>query len=96
MSSLKPSIKTIDIRQGSPVAVKRIRGWKLIKIRERILLRDEYTCQMCGRVSRDLVIDHVVPLHLGGVESDANRQALCPDCHRVKSEREEKERGGAA
>ena len=39
-------------------------------------------------------VDHVMPLHLGGAESDENRQWICPDCHKRKSEQEERERGG--
>jgi 5-methylcytosine-specific restriction endonuclease McrA len=31
---------------------------------------------------------------LGGKETDENRQALCKDCHALKSGREAKERGG--
>ena len=89
IDSLKPRLPMLDTRQGSSVAVERIRGWKLTKIRERILLRDEYTCRVCGRVSVDLIIDHIVPLHLGGAESDANRQAICQEpCHRLKTEKE--------
>ena len=92
LSTLKPRISTIDTRVGSPAAVERIRGWKLTKIRERVLLRDEYTCRGCGRVSSSLEVDHVVPLHLGGSESDENRQSICVECHEAKSEREEKGR----
>jgi 5-methylcytosine-specific restriction protein A len=92
--TLKPRIATIDTRQGSSMAVERIRGYELTKIRERVLLRDGYACQRCGRVSATgLVVDHIVPLHLGGAESDSNRQALCAEpCHRIKSEQEEKGR----
>lgn len=93
LSSLKPKVSALDIRTCSTPVVERIRGHELTKIRERILLRDEYTCQKCGRVSVHLEIDHIVPLHLGGLEADSNRQCLCPDpCHKEKTEREEKER----
>jgi 5-methylcytosine-specific restriction protein A len=93
IASLKPRIATIDTRRGSSVAVERIRGWRLHKIRERILLRDGYTCRICGRVSVDLIVDHIVPLADGGRESDENRQAICAEpCHRLKSEREERGR----
>jgi 5-methylcytosine-specific restriction protein A len=92
LTSLKPKVATIDTHRGSSAAVQRIRGWRLHKIRERILLRDGYTCQICGRVSVDLDVDHIVPLHLGGAESDENRQALCHDCHKKKSEQEERQR----
>ena len=92
IQSLKPKISSLDMRQGSSAAVERIRGYELTKIRERILLRDGYACRRCGRVSVDLFVDHVVPLHLGGAESDENRQSICGECHRLKSEQEEKAR----
>ena len=75
-STLSSRVTTIDLRRGTGAAVERIRGWKLTKIRERILLRDEYTCRVCGRVSVDLVVDHVVPLADGGSNSDFNLQSL--------------------
>lgn len=93
ISLLKPKVQTIDTRKGSSAPVQRIRGWQLTKIRERVLLRDEYTCQQCGRSSPDLEVDHIIPLHLGGAESDENRQSLCHECHEKKSEQEEKGRG---
>lgn len=49
LTMLKPNIATIDTRRGAPVAVERIRGGRLRKIRERIMLRDGYVCQVCGR-----------------------------------------------
>lgn len=30
-------------------------------------------------------IDHIVPLHNGGTNEVRNLQALCPNCHRLKS-----------
>ena len=90
--SLKPRITKIDTRQGSGAAVDRIRGWKLTKIRDRILLRDEYTCQRCRRVSVDLEIHHESPLHQGGQETDANRVSLCRECHAKQTKQEEKGR----
>ena len=33
-------------------------------------------------------IDHIVPLSLGGTESLENLQALCPGCHRNKTDQE--------
>ena len=92
LTTLKSRPATLDTRRGAP-AVKRIVGRTLQKIRDRILLRDEYTCRKCGRVTVDLEVDHIVPLHLGGRESDENRQCLCPTpCHSDKTEGEAKER----
>lgn len=93
INTLKPRISTVDTRRGSPVATRRIRGYVLTKTRERIAIRDGYTCQMCGRMAVDGVVDHKVPLHLGGAESDENRQLLCRYCHDIKSAEEERGRG---
>ena len=45
LTSIERKVATLDTRRGSSAAVERIRGGKLRKIRERIGLRDEYTCQ---------------------------------------------------
>ena len=93
IQTLKPHIQTADIRHGSSVGTERIRGGRLRKIRERIGFRDEYTCRMCGHVTAYGEVDHIVPLHLGGQETDGNRQWLCRiPCHRDKTAREEKAR----
>lgn len=92
ITTLKPKIEKIQLGVGSPMNTERIRGWQLTKIRERILLRDEYTCRVCGLVSLELIVDHITPLFMGGSESDANRQSLCVRCHDLKNEKEEKER----
>jgi 5-methylcytosine-specific restriction enzyme A len=95
---VKPRIKTItnrietaDLSRGARIQTERIRGHKLTVIRQRILLRDEYTCQICGRVSArpaQLEVHHDVPLGMGGAESDENRRSLCKDCHRVLTRRD--------
>ena len=96
LSSLKPKVSTIDTRTCStPITTERIRGYQLQKTRERIALRDEYTCQMCGRVTAldRGEVDHIEPLHRGGSESDENRQWICKEpCHRLKTEQEERDR----
>ena len=93
IKSIEKRIATIDLRRGSQVTT-RITGRKLQRIRERILIRDEYTCRKCGHVSRRLEVDHITPLHMGGVEADSNRQALCSSCHGVKTEGETRAREG--
>jgi len=34
--------------------------------RREIFQRDRYTCQYCGRQTRDLTLDHILPRHRGG------------------------------
>lgn len=58
-------------------------------LREKILLRDDYTCKNCS-VSRYnekhllLEIDHIVPVSKGGITIEDNLQALCWRCNRSK------------
>ena len=92
LQSIERKVTTIETKRGCN-AVQRVVGRKLQRIRDRILLRDEYTCRKCGRVTVDLVVDHIMPLHLGGAESDINRQCLCKQCHDIKSEAESISRG---
>lgn len=94
IATLKPRIETIKTIALASVAVERIRGWKLIKIRNRIMRRDNYTCRKCGRVTTKGQVDHVIPLFDGGAEADENRQYLCCECHEIKSAEEENERKG--
>lgn len=95
VKSIGKKVATIDTRRGAPVTA-RITGEALQRIRKRILVRDMYTCCECGDVSTYLVIDHIVPLHLGGRETDENRQCLCVPCHEIKSagEASDRARGG--
>lgn len=90
---IKPGLKPIDQRIKGP-ETERITGSRHSTIRDRIILRDESTCQACHRVCSLywLEIDHIIPLHMGGAESDENRQTLCKACHRAKTSAEEKER----
>lgn len=94
LTSIERKVDTIDLRRGAPAVVDRIRGGRLDKIRQRIGLRDLYTCQICGRVTARGEVDHRTPLHMGGQETDENRQWCCVSCHRLKSDQEEKERMG--
>lgn len=93
LGKLKSRINKIDIRSTKCPVNERIRGREHGKIRYRILLRDMFTCQVCKNtyIPKFLEIDHITPLHLGGTETDENRQCICIDCHKAKSEREEKE-----
>jgi 5-methylcytosine-specific restriction protein A len=96
VTTLQSNIVRVDLRHGAPVAAERIRGGRLKTIRERVALRAGYCCEICGQVTRLAIgeVDHVVPLHLGGQETDNNRQFLCVSCHKAKSEREERGRNG--
>lgn len=92
LTSIPQRITPIDLRRGGPVT-HRIVGRELTRIRERIIVRDGAACRKCGKMVGSLEIDHVVPLAIGGGESDVNRQLLCVSCHKLKSLKEGNERG---
>jgi len=61
--------------------------------RRAILARDNYTCQYCGHVSRDLTVDHVVPRCMGGSDTWENLVACCRRCNLIKGDRTPQQAG---
>lgn len=60
------------------------------ELRQRIMLRDNYTCQKCGKYMPDTVglhIDHIVPISKGGRSVESNLQVLCDKCNYRKGTR---------
>ena len=55
--------------------------------RREIFVRDNHTCQYCGRVGNDLTLDHVLPRHRGGGHSWENLVAACRICNHRKGGR---------
>ena len=55
--------------------------------RREIFARDDFTCQYCGRRTRDLTIDHVMPRRLGGGHSWENLVSACKACNHKKAGR---------
>jgi hypothetical protein len=53
----------------------------------RVVRRDNYTCQMCGKYLSDSEIefDHVIPLSKGGSTEENNLRLTCVYCNRKKS-----------
>jgi 5-methylcytosine-specific restriction endonuclease McrA len=55
--------------------------------RREVFRRDNYTCQYCGKHTKDLTIDHVLPRHLGGQQTWTNVVAACAMCNHRKGGR---------
>ncbi|MCM3131220.1 HNH endonuclease [Paenibacillus polysaccharolyticus] len=58
-------------------------------LREKMKVRDHYTCQSCGISAYNekhllLEIDHIIPLSKGGETTESNLQTLCWKCNRTK------------
>lgn len=54
------------------------------------MLRDRYTCRLCGqrRRARELDVDHIVEIAAGGPALEySNLQTVCRACHREKTRR---------
>jgi 5-methylcytosine-specific restriction protein A len=55
------------------------------------LFREQPLCPVClqaGRVTQATQRDHIKPLAEGGTDTRDNVQALCAECHHVKSQQE--------
>lgn len=64
---------------------------KVKLLRKEIFRRDGYTCQYCGRKTRQLTIDHVIPRHKGGEHAWNNLVSACRACNRKKGGRSPQE-----
>ena len=62
------------------------------KLRQYIIERDDYTCQLCGNSTDNepnllLEVDHIIPIAKGGKTTESNLQTLCWKCNRHKGAR---------
>lgn len=58
------------------------------ELKNKVKVRDNYTCQCCGKYMPDEVglhIDHIVPVSKGGKSVLSNLQVLCSKCNGKKS-----------
>ena len=55
------------------------------KLREKVLIRDNYTCQYCGQEANTL--DHIIPISKGGIDCEDNAVAACSRCNSSKRDR---------
>lgn len=67
----------------------RITGTRLQKIRHQHYKRNPL-CVECLKKDPPVIrqweeLDHIIPLHLGGTDTDDNRQGLCGECHQLKT-----------
>ncbi|MDD5039172.1 MAG: HNH endonuclease [Dehalococcoidales bacterium] len=58
-----------------------------------IFKRDQYTCQYCGKETRQLTLDHVNPRYRGGQHTWENVVSACVYCNRHKAGRTPQEAG---
>lgn len=76
-----------DVNIVTPEFVREQRRLMTPELREQIMIRDDYTCQCCGKEMFDEVglhIDHIVPVSKGGRTVPSNLQVLCSKCNGSK------------
>jgi 5-methylcytosine-specific restriction endonuclease McrA len=61
--------------------------------RMEIFRRDDYTCQYCGKKTKQLTLDHVLPRSRYGQHTWENVVSACVTCNRIKAGRTPKEAG---
>lgn len=66
-------------------ASARQRGRKGCELRNRRRKALCVACEAKGRVTLATEVDHIVPLHKGGPDTDENTQPLCGECHAAKT-----------
>ena len=52
--------------------------------RKNIIQRDNYICQYCGKYSKDITIDHIIPKVKKGKDSWENLVSACINCNLKK------------
>jgi len=64
------------------------RPWPERKLtRLEVFNRDQCTCQYCGKETRQLTLDHVMPRYRGGQHTWGNIVSACVSCNRRKAGR---------
>ena len=68
---------------------KKARNSMSKSLREKILNRDNRTCQNCKKTAESfreikLHIDHIIPVSKGGTDNEDNLQVLCSSCNLIK------------
>ena len=86
---IEESIQARRLESERPVIVQLLANVRVPRValqptRSNILLRDDETCQYCGKRSRDLTLDHIVPRSRGGSSSWENLVACCKSCNGKK------------
>ena len=87
-TDVKPVLDQIQV-QGS--SIKKQKRDIPLKLRLRVLQRDDFKCVLCGRspavnVGVVLHIDHIIPVAKGGETKLENLRTLCKECNLGKSD----------
>ena len=65
------------------------KAWRAL--RQQVMERDSYLCQVClidGRYTPATEVDHIINKASGGTDELTNLQAICRECHKIKTQAE--------
>ena len=96
--TIEEGIRSRHLPPDDPVIVQLLANVRVPRValrptRANILLRDDETCQYCGKRSRDLTLDHIIPRSRGGQSTWENLVACCRACNGRKGSRSLKDVG---
>ncbi|HHJ51673.1 MAG TPA: HNH endonuclease [Caldithrix abyssi] len=92
------SVRSVSVSMPCP-SIIRLNSYvrkpfrEVILNRKNILKRDQNICQYCGKNSRPMTIDHVIPKSYGGKDTWENLVCACYSCNAKKSNRTPEEAG---
>lgn len=89
------SKEDLDVEENKRAEAKRrkkLRNEVTHKLRFDVLERDQYQCKYCGASTKkdnevQLVVDHIIPLELGGTNDMTNLITSCFSCNEGKKDR---------
>ncbi|HEV2582122.1 MAG TPA: HNH endonuclease, partial [Ktedonobacteraceae bacterium] len=89
---IEESIQARRLDLERPVIVQLLANVRVPRVllqptRSNILLRDDETCQYCGKRGRELTLDHIIPRSRGGLGTWENLVACCKSCNGKKGNR---------
>lgn len=85
-------VRSISYEMRLPVVIRLVRYARapkrqIILNRKNLLIRDNYSCQYCGRRMQPLTVDHVIPKQFGGKDTWENLVIACLPCNNQKANR---------
>ncbi|MEI8377960.1 MAG: HNH endonuclease [bacterium] len=89
----------IDKQESQIPSIIKMRYYVAVPLQElpfskhNIFVRDDYTCQYCGKQHKHMTLDHVFPKSRGGDYSWENIVTACPECNQKKANRTPEEAG---
>ena len=82
VTSIRPEVSTEAANERATSEPRSIN----LALRYKILSRDRFRCQVCGRspakdLNVELHVDHIIPWSKGGANTEENLRTLCFDCN---------------